>query len=141
MRRLKLDFRIALRIAKLLRKGYTISEACVKVGLSRQSFYNYYDKGKLDYESGKTTIFAKFYLMVERSLLSYQMSLMTRIEELGMKREDWRALLAILERRFPDKWRYRETVETMQNVNLNVVTGKDLLKLISNENENENRDQ
>lgn len=59
----KLTPELSARFCEAISKGYSIGAACAIVGISRQTYYNWYDKGK-NAKSGK---YKQFYCDVDNA--------------------------------------------------------------------------
>jgi hypothetical protein len=98
------------RIVQMLRAGNYREPVCRAVGISPSSFYNWMQRGELE----KNGIYREFHDAVTKAEAEAEV-LAVAILSRAM-REDWRAVVAYLERRHPSRWRRQTTTE---------LTGKD----------------
>lgn len=123
-------------ICEALRKGVSIEGACDLAGLSHQSFYNWRERGQDELrrvENGHPNCqvrqdeqpFVEFLEATTRAIAESEEQLVGNINDAAP--EDWRAAIALLERRFPERWSKRTNVdltsggEQVTEINLNVV--------------------
>lgn len=87
------------QVCNLIEEGLPISSVLDYLGISPQTFYTWYRKGKLYNEDPdlepKHKIYGDFEIAIKRAHASYQLTLIRRLH----KDEKWSRALAILERR------------------------------------------
>ena len=102
-RQTDLNTQIQSRICEALRKGHYVKEACALAGISVASFYTWKKRGDAGEEP-----FAAFTEAVEEAEAEAIEYLLTTIHDAAG--DDWKAALAILERR-NKAWARQEKVE------------------------------
>jgi len=94
------------RIADAIRAGAWFSTACECAGVRPSLAYEWIRRGKgLHRSRVSTPAFAEFAHTLARANADAEMSAQAPLVEAG--RRDWRAALAFLERRFPERWALR----------------------------------
>ena len=118
-RRAKLTPKLLVRIVELLEGGDYFSVACRKVGITRQTGYNWREWGEAEeaLPEGERTPYYYFYLAVEEAQANAEHDLLVKVKE-GEK--NWQAFMTILERRFPGHWGRWERKEQSGTVTLRV---------------------
>lgn len=101
----KLTPQLEEKIFRYIRGGNAQHVAAQASGLSKSQFFAWMAKGRAA-KSGK---FRDFYLGVEEALAVCQASLVIQLRDHGQR--EWRAILAILARRFPNEWKEQKAVE------------------------------
>jgi transposase len=94
------------RIVAAIRAGNYAAPAARSAGVSEASFYRWMARG----ERAKSGIYRDFYEAVKRSEADAEVHAVAVIRR-EIADGDWRAAANFLERRFPDRWRRRESIE------------------------------
>ena len=87
-------------LATSVAEGATMAECCRRAGIKVDTFYTWLRKGDKDLDDKKQTMYT---LLVECLKLAsgfYQTNMLAQVQSHGA--EDWRALVWILERRWPE---------------------------------------
>jgi hypothetical protein len=92
-------------VLELIRQGCTHRVAALRAGISESTFYNWRERGS----KAKRGRWREFYdELLEAEAVA---EAMLTLRMTGHARTDWRACAWMLERRFPDTWRQRQTVD------------------------------
>lgn len=103
---------IEAKILSVLQTGVSIKTAAAHVGLAERTVQRWVARGR-DAKTGKYRDFA---LAVDKAREDAQI-LCAAVWRQAVQKGDWRAARAFLERRYPDEWGKRETVEVRADVN------------------------
>lgn len=98
-------FRVAKRIVKAVRGGNYLKPAAEAARVSEATFHRWMKAGR----EAKSGIQHDFYEAVKQAESEVELELAARI--LKAAGEDWRAALALLERRHPERWGRRQSLE------------------------------
>jgi transposase len=98
------------RFCGLLEQGNHPEVACRAINIGESTYFRYMQRGRVE-DSG---VYHDFRLAVEAALAAAEVRAVSAIHSASL--DDWRAAMAFLERRFPDRWQKRQTTE---------LTGKD----------------
>jgi len=82
-----------------LEVGNTIEASAFKSGISRGTYYNWYNADE------------QFALACDEAMAKAEEALLNQIMRMAITRDDWRAPAWILERRFPDRWGARQEIK------------------------------
>jgi transposase len=93
------------RICALLRQGATLEAASSASGVHRATLHDWISRGRQE----PHTAFGEFQRAVETALAQAETDLTARIHEAAQS--SWQAALALLERRFPQRWARRAWVQ------------------------------
>jgi hypothetical protein len=107
------------KIATFLRNGNTIAAACAATNTGERTFYHWMERGEADAEHEQDTIFGQFWQAITRAQGESEAILTRYVFEAAGK--DWRAALAILERRFPERWVARTEAHVTGSMNSRVL--------------------
>jgi hypothetical protein len=108
-------------ILACIRKGMYASEAANRVGIHYSTLRDWLTKG-YDYQAlrlegeklgPRERDYANFYVRFYGAEAEHVESLLSEIERIGMQDGQWTALMTILERRYPDRWKKREQTEVV----------------------------
>jgi hypothetical protein len=106
---------ITERIAQLMRGGNTIHASCHASGIGVSTYHHWMERGEADEEAGKDpgyetgqSPYLDFRDRVTRSTAESE-ALLTKYVQSAAER-DWRAAIALLERRFPERWSQKHEV-------------------------------
>lgn len=92
-------------ILDALRKGHTLTTAAAFAGITRQTLYNWLQRGEKAPEGN----YGKFAMEVAQA--SAEAADVAINSVTGAFPDDWRAAMEFLSRRFPDEWGKRERHE------------------------------
>jgi hypothetical protein len=101
----KLTPEVGERIAKAIRAGNYFEAAARASGISPSTFYRWLELGAQDSEG----IYRQFREQIKRAEAESEVHAVALIRK--AMPGDWRAALALLERRHPERWRRRQTTE------------------------------
>ena len=93
-------------VMELVRQGCTQKVAAVRAGISESSFYSWRDKGR----KAKSGQYHDFAQALEEAQAVAEATLTLQLRAHGST--EWRAVAWMLERRFPDTWRERKSLDT-----------------------------
>ena len=102
------------RVAQLVRAGNYPERAAVAAGVSARTYYRWMERG----EKQRRGIYHDFYEEVRRAEADAEVEAVARVRK-GMA-DDWRACMNFLERRYPKRWRRRESHEHSGGLDLQV---------------------
>ena len=86
-----------------LETGHTIKDSCDFAGVARATVYNALRQGLIDVEEGKKdSVDAQFLDATRHAKARAKFKLVGRVMQAA--NTDWRAAIAMLERRFPKEW-------------------------------------
>jgi len=126
-RRTKLTEERIEKIIRFIKIGTPIKEACIAVGISEQTYYNWKNRG----ETAKSGKYLEFFESIKKAECESIVRDLTNIEKKAQ--EDWKASAWRLERRHPQLFGKREHVDA--DVRL---SGHDVLrKLVQSDEEDE----
>lgn len=72
------------------------------VSITKQTFYNWMETGEADFETGKDTIYARFFDCIKVAIGASERSAVKQMKAGG---KDWIGAAEFLSRRFPERWR------------------------------------
>ena len=101
----KLTAEVSERICRAIRAGNYPATAARAAGIAESTFYRWMEEGR-SAESGK---YRDFHEAVKRAEAEGEARAVVLISKAMAK--DWRAAMALLERRHPERWRRRERLE------------------------------
>jgi len=87
----------------------TIAEACAYADIAPTTWKAWMERARADEEQGKETEYTSFMSQITRAIEKSKPRLIMLLNKHAEK--DYRANLAILERRFPDDWGKRESIK------------------------------
>lgn len=90
------------KIVRALLTGLYVEQAVVLAGISRRTFYAWHQRGSLDREANRESVYRAFFEEVERAKTDHERLSLHRINRSG--KTDWRAMAWVLERKYPDRW-------------------------------------
>src|SRR5262245_61615377 len=93
----KLTTDVQQRVVSAVRAGNYLDQAAAYAGITYQTFRNWMLRG----ERSHSGPFLEFFEAVKRAEVEAEVSAVTTLRQAGL--QDWRANLAFLERRFPDR--------------------------------------
>jgi hypothetical protein len=102
------------KIVGLIRAGNTFEGAALASGIHPATFYSWREKGQHDQEEGVTSIYSEFYEVTQIAVGESEAILVKYARSAAEK--DGRIAIAMLERRFPDRWTQKHKVEGDVNV-------------------------
>jgi hypothetical protein len=102
----KLTKGLSEKICRAIRAGNYPAVAALSVGISQSTFYRWMEEGR-SCESG---IHRDFYAAVKEAEAEAEARAVALLAKAGS--HDWRAALSMLERRFAERWRRRERMES-----------------------------
>ena len=97
-RPVKLTEDLQNKIVSILEKGNYVETACALAGISKQTFYNWRNRGNTQ-KSGK---YRGFLDAVEKAIATAEIADLKIIDQAAQK--NWRAAAWLLERRSPERW-------------------------------------
>jgi hypothetical protein len=107
-RRTLLTPELTAEIVRRLSIGAYVHDVMQSLGLQRQTFYAWTERGEADKEAGRETVFADFADATKRARAE------ARVTAVGYVRQamasDWRAAMTFLERTDPEHWSRRRRV-------------------------------
>src|SRR3954462_11524422 len=111
-RRTKLTPQVRDRLVEALRKGYYLETAAELAGVGRRTVYTWLERGRAALahsaqSRGSEAIYADFAEAVATANAAAEADAIDVIR----RDQDWRATAFFLERRFPDRWRRRDSHE------------------------------
>ena len=110
----KLTPEVAQRIVAAIRAGNYAEPSARSAGISPATFYRWMERG----EKQRRGIYHDFYEEVRRAEADAEVEAVARVRK-GMA-DDWRACMNFLERRYPKRWRRRESHEHSGGLDLQV---------------------
>jgi hypothetical protein len=108
-------------ILACIRKGMYPSEAAARAGIHYSTLKAWLGQG-YDYQAlridgeklaARERALADFYVAFQGKEAEHVEDLLTNIERIGVQDGQWTALMTILERRYPDRWKKREQTEVV----------------------------
>lgn len=125
------DPRIGNQIVKFIRAGYPYTTVCRYVGVSRNTFMSWLEKGKANYSPS----YSNFYKRVARAEARAEMRTLKKLRQ--HENADWRVSAWQLERRWPEHWGKRDAVQAELKVNatLNIDNKESLGSVVVNDEE------
>ncbi len=126
-------------ICKRLRAGWYAKVSAASVGISESTYYRWIERGKKALaleEEGKEVpesekIYREFWESVRQSDAVGEGMLVTAI--FSKIKEDWRAALEILSRKYPNRWGRKESIKLKKEVSLKKQDSKALQKFLKKE--------
>lgn len=110
----KLTPQVHEKIVRAVRAGSFFSTACLHAGVSPETGWEWLRRGRGEDERRKTPLYAAFAEDIARANADAELRAQTQLVVAGQ--QDWRANLAYLERRFPERWALRRyEVQMAQN--------------------------
>lgn len=91
--------------SRLIELGNTVKNIYGALGISKQTWYNWLDKGK----KAKSGIYKKFYEEVEAAESRAEARFVTMISKAA--EENWQAAAWWLERKYPERWGRKDKVD------------------------------
>ncbi len=111
-RRSKFTYETVDKICNFLRAGNTNKAAAICSGVAEPTFYDWQQKAEEAMAKGKATDLQAYFLeSTTRAREEAEAVLVQRIQNASLK--DWRAALALLERRNPDEWADRVKLQRL----------------------------
>ena len=113
----KLTPELASRIADLIREGNYITIACQATGIDRTTYTRWLQLGEEDHSQGKTdTVYSSFYTLLKKAEAEAEVLLLQSVR----RHTDTNPIagLALLDRRFRDRW--GQTQQPATTITLNV---------------------
>lgn len=102
-RKSKFTYETVDKICNFLRSGNTNKVACICAGVVEQTFYNWVNDATEAQEKGKATPLQIYFLeSITRAREQAEAILVQRVFDASAR--DWRAAMALIERRNPDDW-------------------------------------
>lgn len=101
----KLTDKVKDRIIQSIRAGNHVEPACRSAGIAPSTYYSWLARGEREPE-GIYGAFTEELRLAEAKAEVHAVALLRRAMP-----DDWRAALAYLERRHPERWRRRQTTE------------------------------
>jgi len=96
-------------IATAVEHGAYYEQAALAAGIAKTTLYSWRERGEADLEHGNTTTYAYFHTRLTRASATAEQAAAAAL--FAHRFDDWRAALAYLERRNPDRWGKRDRVE------------------------------
>ncbi len=93
-------------IVRLILVGNYADTAALATGIDEKSYYNWLERGELDVELGRGTVFAQFFQAIKRSAAEAEVT-QVNFAMTGPSGK-WQAHMTWLERRYPKKWGRQE---------------------------------
>ena len=106
----KLTPEVQEKIVELIKAGNYANAICSAAGIWPNTFTNWMNRGEEE-KSGK---YRNFYLAVKEAEDSCEVACVAVIRT-AIDAGDWRAAIALLERRFPERWRPSAHIEIEDN--------------------------
>jgi hypothetical protein len=102
----RFDPNVARTIVRYLTSGAFIETAAAAAGISRSTLYEWLRRGR---EAGRGP-FWEFSMDVEKALATSEINMCRRIQRAAQDGQ-WQAAAWPLERKFPERWRRRDSIE------------------------------
>ena len=118
------------KVATLVRNGMPPSAAGERVGISRATLNEWIRRGEERDDRPSTSAYATFAIEIRSAEADFMASLIASVSEAALG-GDWRASLALLERRFPGEFSPRRTQPPEKTDTGTGITLKGLAALIS----------
>jgi hypothetical protein len=113
-RRTLLTPELTAEIVRRLSIGCYVHDVMQSLGLQRQTFYAWTERGEADQEAGRETVFADFADATKRARAEAMVTAVCCIR--AAMPNDWRAAMTFLERTDPENWSRRARVEHSRDV-------------------------
>jgi len=97
------------RFIALVRAGNYGTCAAAAIGIKRQVFYRWLERGAADEAAGRNTIFARFNTAYAQASAEAEAGCVATIRRAST--DNWTAAAWLLERKFPDRWSRKERME------------------------------
>jgi transposase len=122
------DPRLAKKIVKYIRAGYPYTTVCRAVGVSRETFLQWLQRGKDGHP-----VYQAFYERVCRAEAKAEMDVLESLSQ--HQKDEWKVSAWKLERRWPEHWGRRDAfrAETQANINVTVTSKEGLGKEVAND--------
>lgn len=135
----KLTKELTEEICKRLRAGWYVKVAAASVGICEKTYYNWIERGEkaldLKEKEGKIPKSEKIYLQFLQSIRQSDAvgegMLVTAI--LSKIKEDWRAALEILSRKYHKRWGRKESIKVEKEISLKEKDSKALQDFLKKE--------
>jgi transposase len=123
----KLTPELQKRIVKLVRDGNYIETAAIAAGITKQTFYNWMERGKAGEEP-----FAEFFDALKRAEAEAEAEIAATVRAGLRDAPQWQSAMTFLERRWPTRWGRRDPDHKLKRTNLELEneTLKAKLKLL-----------
>jgi hypothetical protein len=99
----KLTAALIEKIAALMRAGNYAEQACRAVGIATSTYYRWIERGRRE----QFGIYHDFVEALRRAEAEAEVEAVVLLRE--AMPDDWRAIVAYLERRYPGRWRRHST--------------------------------
>jgi hypothetical protein len=113
-RRTLLTPELTAEIVRRLSIGAYVHDVMQSLGLQRQTFYAWTERGEADQEAGRETVFADFADATKRARAEAMITAVGYVRQ--AMASDWRAAMTFLERTDPEHWSRRGRVEHSRDV-------------------------
>lgn len=114
----KLTPEVKRKLLSALRGSNGYEPACAFAGIHYGTFRNWMAKG----EAAKSGEFFEFFKDVQEALAIGEISAAAEVRQAG--KQDWKALMAILERRHPERWSLTQKLRVIQEEHIESILDK-----------------
>lgn len=104
-----LSFELIKDFYEVISLGVYVKQACNYLGVNVRYYYQWMAHGEKDEEQGKETIYAHFYLAMKKALDIAEVNAINEIQK--ATKNTWQAAAWYLERRAPDRWGRRDSIQ------------------------------
>lgn len=106
-RKTKLTKKLIKDAEKLLKGGNYVETICEYLGIGKTTWYRWLAEG----EQANSGIKREFWDAIKKAEAEAEIRLITDLQKIAKKNNQWQGIAWVLERKYPDKWGKRERVE------------------------------
>lgn len=123
-----LSFELIKDFYKIISLGVYVKQACNYLSINSRYYYQWMAHGEKDEEAGKETIYAHFYLSMKKALDIAEVNAINQIQK--ATKNTWQAAAWYLERRAPDRWGRKDSVQYTGQIIENEKVSKKIEELL-----------
>lgn len=106
----KLDDALGEKICESVKAGIGVARAAELAGVARRTVFHWLAKGRRDDQAGRANVYTRFLHKYEESSASAIAICEGTVLHAAVHKRDWRAAVTYLERRVPNEWGRKDTV-------------------------------